>query len=208
MSENHSISYRPITRRDYPALERFIDRLSPGRCPADAAAMHLNRLCLYDNLCQSTYAKAAVLGPRIAGLILGRLCKSRGLYPAFLRRARSQAALLLSNRGRRCYNAYRLFNQTDWQMLYNCAEAFEGELLFIAVAPELRHQGIGLTLLSSFHKYMLSQNVRQIYLFTDSACDFGFYDRQRFDRLGACYWPAQPAKKHFAFYLYKFSYTP
>ena len=83
MSENHSISYRPITRRDYPALERFIDRLSPGRCPADAAAMHLNRLCLYDNLCQSTYAKAAVLGPRIAGLILGRLCKSRGLYPAF-----------------------------------------------------------------------------------------------------------------------------
>ncbi|MBS5523333.1 MAG: GNAT family N-acetyltransferase [Clostridiales bacterium] len=208
MSANHPVTYRNITRKDYPALEYFIDALfsMPGDS-GQKARSYLNRLYLYDCLYSCTYARAAILGPRIVGLILGRRTQSRKYeFSAALRRAFYTAALHLVRKGRSYYKAYRIFDKTDRQLLYSCPEQFGGELSLIAVDPRFRHQGIGLTLLGGFHKYMLSNDVRQIYLFTDSTCSFSFYDRQRFDRICTCYWPKAAAQNTFAFYLYKFSY--
>ena len=101
--------------------------------------------------------------------------------------------LLASRLGRSYYNAYRLFNRADRWLLQTCPESFQGELIFMAVDPRFRHQGVALSLLGSFHAYMLSMGVGQICLFTDSACAVSFYDRQRFERLSTLYWPEKSA---------------
>ena len=240
MTTNHPVTYRTLTRKDYPALEAFMDSLYKTKDePQRVSQRLLNRLYLYDMLSRHTYARVACLGSRIAGLIVGRCTTDQPRHPQrqttgaprhpgaclrlsgswlrrpgprlrhpmlWLRRSFYLAALLLCRQGPSCARAYRTFIQTDRQLLQSCPEPFEGELLFIAVAPQLRHQGIGLTLLGGFHKYMLSHGARQIYLFTDSGCCFSFYDRLRFDRLRTCYWQKNAPKTDFAFYLYKFSY--
>lgn len=208
MSVYHPVIYRDITRKDYGALEAFITHLynSSGSF-TQSQAQALARLCLYDSLYSRTYARVACLGNRIIGFISGRYIPCQKYHwEAAVRRKISVFSLQLTPKRRYCYRAYRFFQQTDKKLLSLCTEPFEGELLFIAVSPQFRHQGIGLTLLGGFHKYMLSHNVRQIYLFTDSSCCFGFYDRQRFERLYAYYFPVKPSHKEFAFYLYKFSY--
>ncbi|HIS47852.1 MAG TPA: GNAT family N-acetyltransferase [Candidatus Scybalocola faecigallinarum] len=203
----NSVIFRNILWKDYPALERFMDAFTSGSRGDSAARRHLNRLSLYDSLRRATYARGAFLGSRLIGLILGR-CSTTPLHPeASWFRFYNILALNKSPQGRYFYKTYRFFQQTDQRLLSACHEDFQGELLFIAVHPRFRRQGIGLTLLYCFHTYMLGRGVRQIFLFTDSGCCCGFYDRQRFDRLCAFYWPDTKHRSYFGFYLYKFTYT-
>lgn len=202
----NSVIFRNIVWKDYPALERFIDAFTVGSRTQKNPRRLLNRLSLYDSLSRATYARGAFLGSRLIGLILGR-CNTSLPHPgASFFRFSTTVSLYKTASGRECYKTYRFFLQTDQRLLSACQEDFQGELLFMAVHPRFRRQGIGLTLLYCFHTYMLKKGARQIFLFTDSGCAWGFYDRQRFDRICAFYWPDTKHRSYFAFYLYKFSY--
>ncbi|WP_346697528.1 GNAT family N-acetyltransferase [Catenibacillus scindens] len=208
MPDIHSISYREITYRDSRDLTDFIDRLqNPKNAPLYPQKRLLHHLYLMDSFCGCSYAKGAYVGQKLIGLILGRCQGQRTVHlHAAAQKKLLVLRLLASRLGRSYYNAYRLFNRADRWLLQTCPESFQGELIFMAVDPRFRHQGVALSLLGSFHAYMLSMGVGQICLFTDSACAVSFYDRQRFERLSTLYWPEKSRPQAFAFYLYKFSY--
>ena len=61
----------------------------------------------------------------------------------------------------------------------NCSP--DGEIIFLAANPEVKIKGIGTMLLSELEKHIKGKT---IYLFTDNACTYQFYEHRGFDRVG------------------------
>ena len=55
---------------------------------------------------------------------------------------------------------------------------FQGEVSFFAIDENYRGLGIGKNLFESLLYYMKEQNIQQFYLFTDTSCNYGFYEHQ------------------------------
>lgn len=53
---------------------------------------------------------------------------------------------------------------------------YKGELAFFVVDKKNRGQGIGRKLFQSAVNYMKSQNISEFYLFTDTSCNYPFYE--------------------------------
>ncbi|SCH85422.1 GNAT family N-acetyltransferase [Romboutsia sp. 1001713B170207_170306_H8] len=60
---------------------------------------------------------------------------------------------------------------------------FQGCIQLFIVSKESRGLGIGKALVKYLSDYMKSMNVKSFYLFTDSRCNYGFYDSQNFSRI-------------------------
>lgn len=57
----------------------------------------------------------------------------------------------------------------------------DGEIIFLAADPDCGIKGIGSKLLSELEK---RENGKKIYLYTDDACSYQFYEHRGFDRVG------------------------
>ena len=57
----------------------------------------------------------------------------------------------------------------------------DGEILFLAANPEMKAKGTGSFLLNEFARREKGKN---IYLYTDNACTYQFYERRGFQRAG------------------------
>lgn len=57
----------------------------------------------------------------------------------------------------------------------------DGEIIFLAANPNIKIKGIGSFLLNEFER---REKGKQIYLYTDDACTYQFYEHRAFDRLG------------------------
>ena len=73
---------------------------------------------------------------------------------------------------------YQLANR---EMLAEYSEKFspDGEIVFLAADPECQKNGVGTMLLNELSK---RENGKRVFLFTDSACTYQFYDRRGFER--------------------------
>ena len=57
----------------------------------------------------------------------------------------------------------------------------DGEIIFLAADPESKIKGVGSTMLAELEK---RNRGKRIYLYTDSACTYQFYERRGFERVG------------------------
>ena len=57
----------------------------------------------------------------------------------------------------------------------------DGEIIFLAANPEIKIKGIGSLLLDEFER---REKDKKIYLFTDNACTYQFYEHRGFERVG------------------------
>lgn len=57
----------------------------------------------------------------------------------------------------------------------------DGEIIFLASNPEVKTKGIGTMLLEELTK---REKGKQIYLYTDNACTYQFYEHRGFERVG------------------------
>lgn len=60
---------------------------------------------------------------------------------------------------------------------------FDGVLTLFAVDEELRGLGVGKSLLKGLLDYLRKHNTKCIYLYTDSTCNYGFYEQNGFERI-------------------------
>ena len=51
-----------------------------------------------------------------------------------------------------------------------------------ALSPEYRGLGIGKKLFQCLLNYMQSEGIKEFYLYTDTSCNFGFYEHQGMKR--------------------------
>ncbi len=91
-------------------------------------------------------------------------------------------SLYLSNEGRKISKIFSSVSNIDKELLNECKVQYQGEVAFFAISSKARGKGIGKKMFCDMLKYMKSQNINDFYLFTDTTCNYGFYEHQGMTR--------------------------
>lgn len=179
-----TITYRPYQPRDVDDVKAIIDEaffihryVSSSRLLASALEVYL-RECLLG----STYAQVAVQDGRVAGILMGRVSGRPRLDGAPTNRLRYWAHLLkLAMFGfpeRRSLRQYFAFDGVYRSLRRTCAAPLSDELTLFAVSESARGLGAGKNLYRGYLDHLRLHGRTDFYLYTDSLCSYGFYEKQ------------------------------
>ena len=85
---------------------------------------------------------------------------------------------MISKEGRSVSKIFGCVDGIDKELLTRCPTDYQGELAFFAISQKCRGKGIGKALFQKVVEYMRSQKIQKFYLFTDTSCNYGFYEHQ------------------------------
>ena len=79
-----------------------------------------------------------------------------------------------------------LYDDVNKEMFakYKETHSPDGEIIFLAANPDVKVKGVGTMLLNELTE---REKGKQIYLYTDNACTYQFYEHRGFDRVGEKY---------------------
>lgn len=128
---------------------------------------------------RATQILAAYEGDTLAGVLLAEIYGENKAYPSFgksLYVKMFDALLRLFSK-----EGAGLYEQTNRSMLCKYKETWipDGEIIFLAADPGSQGKGIGSALLKELAR---REQGKRIFLFTDDACTYSFYDRREFRR--------------------------
>ncbi len=185
------IRYRPIEKKDYAAVGELLDQsFGLHRYMADAKALAcLRKQYVYSCLAEATYTCVAEKEDRVIGVIMGNAKTDYRLLPHLphlLRMVWQELQMIWFRRKeadgiRDFHQLHRIYRQLSEQH----KGEFDGVLTLFAVEESCRGEGLGKALLSGLLAYLRQHGTKQIYLYTDTTCNYGFYEYQGFVRLGA-----------------------
>lgn len=172
------ILLREYQETDRSALEDIIretwmyDRFCSPKVAEKMAGVYLNS-CLTNQ----TFTRVAVIESVPVGIIMAKNIRAhRCPLRLRIRFLRSIVSLYCSGEGRRVCKMFGGIQGIDRQLLSTCGKAYEGELAFFAIHKACRGLGLGRKLFQSAVDYMRSQNIPEFYLFTDTSCNYPFYE--------------------------------
>ena len=175
---------RELKWSDLSALENVIrktwdyDKFATPETTGKLAKAYLSSC-----LANQTYTRVAEVNGVTAGVILGKnIEKHRCPLRYRWRQITALCRLLISKEGREILNFYRDVDDIDGQLLKRCDKDYKGEISLFALSPEYRGLGIGKKLFDCLLAYMKSQSIEDFYLYTDTSCNFGFYEHQGMKR--------------------------
>ena len=142
-------------------------------------ASKLARVFLSSCLTNYTFSRVAVDNGVPVGIIFANN-KSIHKCPLSLKfqQIRAVISLFLSKEGRNASKIFGNVNGIDKQLLSECGKSYPAELALFAVNSSYRGKGIGKILFQSVLDYMNEQKINEFYLFTDTSCNYGFYEHQ------------------------------
>lgn len=182
----NQVIIRDVEKKDLPALKAIIneswrvERLIKNESTLEAAlGIHLNQL-----LHSSTFGRVAVLDDKVIGFILGSLTGEIPKYRLIQEvDSASYAFDLLTAAEDEITNLTEFMSktfQTYGQLIHNRKEDYDGYVEFFVVSEEARGLKIGKKLMDELFNYFQSHKAKSIYLYTDTSCNFGFYDYNGF----------------------------
>lgn len=192
---------RRLRRADYPALVELIrqtwyadqtDGDTVGHEPADRARRHsvawrLAAIDAHDCLARTTYAAVVERNGRIIGVILGSV-PVKVTRIQILRHRWQQASLALpmlaSRAGRNGLREQLAILHADRALIQTAGNDYQAEIVLFLVSPEAKGQGVGGRLFTHMLDRFHALGIRQYFLFTDTTCDYGFYEHKGLQRAG------------------------
>lgn len=192
-----TVRIRRMTRSDYPQLVELIRRTwyadagADGQETPDAVQDHgvasrLAAIDAQDGLARATYAAVAERDGRIIGAILGsdpaRATRMQRIRHR-LRQVRLALTLLASPAGRGGLMEQLAILRADRTLVRAAGKTYPAEIVLFLVAPESKGLGVGGRLfthmLGTFHEH----GIHEYFLFTDTSCDYGFYEYKGLRRM-------------------------
>lgn len=184
-----NIIYRELRPTDYERIKSLINEAF-GFDDFIKDKKFLNEVLniyLQDCIMASTFSKVAVKDHQVIGLILGqakrekkRLIKSHNIFSLLS----SMGKLLLTNKtNRQALKQFAHIQTVYKELIKGKEDTFGGCIQLFIVAKESRGLGIGKTLIAYLLGYMKQKQVSSLYLYTDTRCNYGFYDSHKFVRL-------------------------
>lgn len=174
------IIFREFKKEDSKIIEEII-----------IEAWHYNDLCsskiarkmakvfLSSCLTNQTYTQVALLNNQPIGIIMAKNSRiHRCPFKYRIKQIRDIISLYLSTEGRQTSKIFSSVNSIDEELLNECTKKYEGEVAFFAISSKARGKGIGKRMFSNMLEYMKSQNIKDFYLYTDTSCNYGFYEHQ------------------------------
>ncbi|MGB6177668.1 GNAT family N-acetyltransferase [Carnobacterium sp.] len=198
------IKYRPIQSSDYVAIEAIIRKSwKYDQFASPKIAQRLSKIFLTSCLANQTFTCVAIINEKPVGVIMGKNKKKQLRSLKYLSRHwLAVFPLLMSKEGIRISKLFREVNQIDKNFLKNTPIEFDSELAFFVLDENQRGLGIGKNLYQLFLDYLAAEELTSFFLFTDTTCNYGFYDHQGLHRLQEekLYFPNLKETTHF--YLY------
>jgi hypothetical protein len=130
---------------------------------------------------RATQVIAAYCGDRLAGVLLAEMKgdqrQRRSLWQSFYLKCFDLLQRLFSEKGA------GLYEKTTRELLdgYLVENSPDGEIVFLAANPEFKGKGVVSYLLTEFER---REPGKTVFLHTDDACTYQFYDHRGFDCVG------------------------
>lgn len=178
------VEIREYQKQDFKALENIIRQTwSYDKFSSPKTASKLARVFLSSCLANHTFSRVAVLDGAPVGIILGKnIAAHRCPLKYRLKQIGAIISLYISKEGRNVSKIFGNVNGIDKQLLKECGKEYPAELTLFAVSSSCRGKGIGKMLFQSVLDYFKQHNLNEFYLFTDTSCNYGFYEHQKMIR--------------------------
>lgn len=200
------VTIREYRKEDAPCLETIIRKTwgYDSFC-SDKVAKQLARIYLASCLGEQTFTRVALVNGKVEGIIMAKHIAGHKKKCSFIwNQIRCAAPLVFSREGRKTANMFAGINTLDEQLLKQTNKQFDGEIAFFAISETCRGLGIGKSLFQRALTYLEQQKAESYYLYTDSTCNYGFYEHQGMKRCGETLWkPDENVKNEIHFFIYE-----
>lgn len=187
---NNDVIYRPLRKSDYNEIKQIINKSFGLHKYFNNSKVLKTVLKVYLQSClaEKTFSSIAEKDNKVVGVIFGNTKSDYKIFkhikPILLSSWYSfvlnvQATIKGDN-----IDDFKSMLITYSKLLSSSNRKFDGVLTLFAVTEESRGLGVGKKLLCYLRDYLKSTNTHEIYLYTDSSCNVGFYDSQGFSRIG------------------------
>lgn len=203
------ITFREYQKEDFKMLVNIIrETWHYDEFSSPKTAVKLARVFLSSCLTNHTFSRVALLNDKPIGIILVKNTATHKCPLKYrLKQMKSILSLYLSKEGRKVSKIFGSVNGIDKQLLADVDKKYPAELALFAIDSSCRGKGIGKKLFNSGLEYLKEQKINEFYLFTDTSCNYGFYEHQgmvrRCERENIFNIKGQQAKMNFFIYDYQ-----
>ncbi|KKO53501.1 GNAT family N-acetyltransferase [Paenibacillus sp. DMB20] len=183
------VIYRELIRADYDRVKELIDEafglheLIEDRKFLDVVLNIYLQSCILS----SSFSKVAVKDNKVIGIILGDAKQDKKR----LRKANNTLSIaysllkvtIASKENKKAIKEMFKIQETYAEIIKGKKDDFQGCIELFIVSKECRGLGVGKALINYLSNYMKNMDVKSIYLYTDTRCNYGFYESQNFKRL-------------------------
>lgn len=184
------VIYRKLVKEDYNSIKELICEAFGFRefIKSQKLLGRILTLYLYGCICDSSFSKVAVKDDKVIGIILGKanvdkhhVGNTRDRLDYFLNIIK---IAFTKKEARKVLKEFSKLTETYKEIIAGKESYFQGAIQLFIVSKECRGLGVGKALVAHVFDYMHSMDVKSLYLYTDSRCNYGFYDSQNFKRIG------------------------
>lgn len=187
----NNVIYRDLVKEDYERLKELIGTaFGFNEFIKDEKFLDsVLNLYLQNCILGSTFGKVAVKDNKVIGLILGNAKKDkhhlRKPHNIFSIAKSGIKALFSKSDNKKSLKEFSKIDDAYKEIIKGKKADFQGCIQLFIVSEESRGLGVGKALVKQLFSYMRSMNVKKLYLYTDTRCNYGFYDSQNFERLNS-----------------------
>lgn len=183
------VIYRCLVKEDYESVKELIgeafgfNELIKDKKFLDSVLTIYLQGCILE----SSFSKVAEKDNKVIGIILGdskkdknRLKKAHNIFSL----ASSMLKALMANKeNKKFMKEFGKVQEAYKEPINGIETDFQGCIELFIVSGESRGLGVGKALMNYLFNYMESMDVKSLYLYTDTRCNYGYYDSQNFDRI-------------------------
>lgn len=184
------IIYRDLVKDDYDYIKNLImtafgfNEFIKDEKFLDLVLTLYLKECVFD----SSFSKVAEKDNKVIGVILGNSKEDENKLDKYHQTLNIdpnelKEAFIASNENKESMNEFLKIKEAYDNLMTGRENDFEGSIQLFIVSEECRGLGIGKALMNYLYEYMKERNVESMYLYTDTRCNYGFYDSQGFERI-------------------------
>ena len=174
---SYEISYREYNECDFAELVNItIKSFEFDKMLSYKNATLIAELNLYSFLNTATFTNIALKDNIPVGFLIGQIINSNtnNLYENKIAQIKSQ--MLKNIEGMISLLIYKKIKSINNNLYKQTNKNYNAELSFFAVRKDCQGIGIGKTLFQKFSNYLKENNITNLYLYTDTYCNYKFYE--------------------------------
>lgn len=184
------IIYRTLQKGDYDDIKELIDDAWHFDKYSDTpkTKKHILNAFMKGAMINQNYNQVAVKDGKVIGLLFGKIPQNKGFLKNIKYIPSAIYHSLHLNFGkfrRKMAKGFMNLQKVYIELLKETKIDFQAELEFFIVHSKAQGHGIGKKLLLDYEEYCKKSGVKNMYVYTDVNCNFGFYDYNGFIRQGS-----------------------
>lgn len=180
------VNLRAFQKEDTEAIEEIIrEAWHYDELCGPKMARKLAHLYLSSCLANQTYTRVAEIDGKPTGIIMAKnIEEHRTPFRCKMRQLGAILSVIISRKGRKATRIFGGVDDIDKVLLSEAQIPYQGEVAFFAVSSAVRGKGVGKMLYRKMLDYMRAHSIDRFFLFTDTSCNYGFYEHLGMQRRG------------------------